>query len=301
MTQSLRPLLAASISSALDLKKLNYPLIVSPKLDGVRCMIHPTLGAVSRSFKPLPNEYLQSQMKVPDAWYLDGELIVGDATAHNVFNTTQSGVMTGSGAPIFTYLVFDDWSFDDKPYSERLELAKVKVTKLQTEHGMGFVVHHEYGWAQTESDVIAFEEAYLAKGYEGIMLRATYGKYKYGRSTLREQILLKWKRVEDAEAVVIGFAPLERNQNPQDRDAFGLAKRSSHAAGRVADELLGALLVEHPTFGTFSIGSGFDVALRQEVWANQSRYLGKVVTFKFQPVGVKEKPRFPIFKGFRED
>jgi len=51
-----RPMLAVAIK---DLDDLDYPLYVSPKLDGIRCLIHPELGPVSRKFKPIPNDHIR--------------------------------------------------------------------------------------------------------------------------------------------------------------------------------------------------------------------------------------------------
>jgi DNA ligase-1 len=50
----------------------------------------------------------------------------------------------------------------------------------------------------------------------------------------------------------------------------------------------------------FGIGSGFDQATRQSLWDNRQNMLGKVVTYKYFSIGVKDKPRFPVFKGFRD-
>jgi DNA ligase-1 len=133
------------------------------------------------------------------------------------------------------------------------------------------------------------------------MLRDPQGIYKSGRSTLKQQILIKLKRLCDDEATIIGFEALNRNQNPKTLDAFGLAKRSSVSANKVPDNLLGKLQVRSTTFGDFSIGSGFDVDLRTHIWNNQEAYLGKVVCFKYQKVGTIVAPRHPIYKGLRGD
>jgi len=59
----------------------------------------------------------------------------------------------------------------------------------------------------------AFEAACLRDGFEGVMLRSPSGRYKFGRSTLKENLLLKLKRFEDAEAQIIGFEELSHNAN----------------------------------------------------------------------------------------
>ncbi len=300
-----RPLLAAPIESEDDLSKLRYPLMVSPKLDGIRLRMDPELMAVSRQHKPIPNIHIQNVVAQNISWmkYLDGEIIIGDPTAPDVFNKTQSAVMSHGGQPTLSYYVFDHWfnptaSFAIR-YSHAKDIFHAFQTTLHETSGELHLVPQDI--VQTPEDVLKWEVRYLQLGYEGLILRDPRAPYKNGRSTFREQILLKFKRVADAEAVVVGFEPLQRNNNEQTRDAFGLAKRSSHRAGKTTVELLGNLIVEHPTYGQFAIGSGFDVATREHIWQNQEAYKGKTVSFKYQPIGMLNKPRFPIWKGLRED
>ena len=71
------------------------------------------------------------------------------------------------------------------------------------------------------------ESACLEFGYEGIMLRDPNGTYKFGRSTARDNILLKVKRFLDDEAEVIGIEEKMSNQNVAEKDNFGRTERSS--------------------------------------------------------------------------
>ena len=50
----------------------------------------------------------------------------------------------------------------------------------------------------------------------------------------------------------------------------------------------------------FRIGTGFDQADRDSLWRAEGGVLGRIVKYKFFPVGVKEKPRHPVFLGFRD-
>ena len=43
---------------------------------------------------------------------LDGEIIVGPATAEDVYRVTNSAVMSRDGEPDFTYWLFDKWCGD---------------------------------------------------------------------------------------------------------------------------------------------------------------------------------------------
>jgi len=274
-----------------DLSKLRYPVAVTPKIDGIRCLIVDGV-AVSRSWKPIRNRHVQALLEgLPDG--LDGELVVVGGT----FQDTTSGIMSEWGTPTFTYQVFDwaGWAKHDlrEGYLKRVLLLSALYTgRWPVEKVLPQIV-------ASEADLEDAERMYLSYGHEGIMIRDPDGPYKEGRSTTREGYLLKLKRFVDTEAVVIGFEELLLNQNEATRNAFGHTTRSADQAGLVRGSTLGALLVHHPTFGTFSVGTGFSAAQRGEIWHHQLKYLNRVAKIKYQEVGILEKPRFPVFIGFR--
>ena len=39
--------------------------------------------------------------------------------------------------------------------------------------------------------------------------------------------------------------------------------------------------------------------MRMEIWSNQEKYLNQIIKYKYFSVGVKDKPRHPVFQGFR--
>lgn len=298
-----RPLLAATIENNEQLDALTYPMIASPKVDGIRCINHPSLGPITRSCKPIANLHIRSSLFIIACSDLDGELVSGPIAAPDVFNRTTSAVMTQSGDPEFMYHIFDSSILSEGvPYEKRLKDLGPRVKALR-DSGIDYVKELTHTIVYCPDDVLTLEQVWLPKGFEGVMLRSPSGKYKQNRSTLKEQILLKLKRFTDAEAEVIGFEPLERNTNPQTRDLRGLAERSDHKAGKVQVETLGNLLVRDISgrFGEFSVGSGYDADTRATIWRDRERYIGKIIKYKFQEVGILEAPRFPIFLGFRED
>ena len=285
-----RPLLAAKTTDA-DLTKLRYPMLASPKIDGVRALVVDG-RLMSRSMKPIPNRYVQSILGFPSLNGLDGELVCGNPWDKNLMQQTTSGVMSHGGQPNVTYHVFDRWDSDSVFYDRWDSLASF--------HDIGAVRQVPHTYVYSLEDVLALEKQYVEIGYEGLMLRDPNGKYKQNRSTLREGILLKVKRFQDSEAEVLDWEPLQRNLNEQVQDERGYAKRSSEQAGKVPDSLIGSLLVRDITTGIiFSIGSGFTEAQRVHLFEQRHRIRGKIVKYKSFNIGVKEKPRFPIFLGFR--
>lgn len=284
----MKPMLASPAEALIRL-----PALLSPKLDGIRCLIIDGV-AVGRSLKPLPNKHVQQLLGHQKLNGLDGELIVGLATAKDVFQVTSSGVMSIEGNPEVVFYVFDDFH-EPGGFQRRLRTAHRRIKNVRCCHP----VHHHL--IEVADDLNHWEEVYLTLGYEGVMLRSLDGPYKHGRSTAKEGYLLKVKRFEDAEAEVIGFSQLMTNTNEAKRNELGHLERSSHKAGKVGAGTLGALQVRDlKTEVEFDIGTGFTADQRQLLWVARQTLIGRVVKYKSQPTGVKEKPRFPVFLGFRD-
>ena len=278
---------------AVDTTKLVFPIYASPKLDGIRVIIKDN-QVLSRNGKPIPNIFVQSLLKSYHG--LDGELIVGHPTHPNVFQLTTSGVMSIEGTPNVRLYVFDCWYAEggiDTRYNEVLKITR-NSSKADIEVVPQIIIN-------SLEELYKFEEDCLEKGYEGVMLRYPNAPYKNGRSTVKEGALLKLKRFSDSEAYILGMEPLLRNHNEPTKNALGHTERSSHIYNKVADDLLGALNVKDIHTGVeFSIGSGFTEEQRREIWNKQAELIGSIVKYKYFEVGVKDKPRFPTFCGFRD-
>lgn len=296
-----RPMLAAKTTDS-DLQRLRYPLLLSPKIDGIRALGRDG-KLLSRSMKLIPNQHVQRYFGQHGLHGLDGELVCGNPYDRNLMQKTTSAVMTHTGTPDVTWWVFDFWPYPDKPFHERIKMVSSIVDYWETVTDSDIKVRpltHEL--ISSYDELLEREQYYLGLGYEGVMLRKLDGPYKQNRSTVREGWLLKVKRFTDAEAEVVDYEPLYRNLNAQVRDERGYAKRSTHQDNRVADELLGSLIVRCKVSGvTFSVGSGFTESQRVELWDRRHTLPGRIVKYKcFNVTGVKDKPRFPIFVGFRD-
>lgn len=269
---------------------LDYPLLAQPKFDGIRCIIVDGV-ALSNTLKPIRNRHVQAlASSLPSG--LDGELIAGEN-----FQDTSSNIMSGDGNENFTYYVFDLFS-SSRPYRDRArDLQEIFIETIQDPR----VLLVQDVLIKDEKRLASYEEQILSQGHEGVMLRSPNGLYKFGRSTLKEQYLMKRKPFVDDEAFIIGFEEQMENQNEQTLDGRGLAIRSSHAENKLGKNTLGALVVRNTHFGIFRIGTGLGLtdSLRQDIWNNQHRYEHQIITFKYQKHGTKDKPRTPIFLRFR--
>ena len=290
MINNIRPLLSCEV----PLDMVNFPIYVSTKFDGIRALVID--GVVySRSLKPIRNKHVQQLFGKEEYNGFDGELIVGDIYAKDVFQKTTSGVMSEDGEPDITYYVFDIFTNNTETYKERLYNLNDKLVLDQFPN----VVATQQLYIQTKEELTELLSKEKVKGGEGLIGRNPYGIYKYGRSTPKEQLSMKFKFFEQGEFEVVGFTERMHNTNEQKRDELGYAERSSAKDGLVPMDTLGSLILKYGST-TFSCGTGFDDKLRKEIWDNMGLYLGKLASIRYMSVGSKDLPRVPSFIGFRD-
>lgn len=297
-----------------DLTKLRFPILVSPKLDGIRC-VKLNGKALSRKLLPIPNNFVRNwiEKNLPDG--IDGELMLSSMQAAT-FNEVQSAIMSVEGEPDFVFCAFDCTTASSVNLNQTRDCSSLPFRDRfaflsQTKWCLGDdwlrlrVVPHEETYSVDRLLEMASE--FCAAGFEGAMIRDPNGPYKFGRSTEREGYLLKLKSFVDEEAVVIGVVEQFENTNEATVNELGQTKRSSAKAGKVPKGVLGALVCRFDDGTEFEVGSGFTDAQRVEYW-NEERFeqvRRLPVTVKHQPPpgGRKkgEAPRFPVFKGFRHD
>jgi len=278
----------SKLVSPFDMKK--WPKLASVKFDGIRGVTGEE-GLLSNSLKKIPNLYVQHALSnLPP--FLDGELVLkGDAG--KVYDNNQSAFMRRTGQPDFEFKVFDYAFAPNDKFVRRL----VDAQDLCADHEHAVVVEHTL--ITTAPQAVDLYEQARAEGYEGLILRDPIAIYKYGRSTLNQELGMKMKPFDPDEAIVIGFTELHHNDNDQTLNEMGYAVRSKHQDNRIASGMMGSLVCNYHG-NMFKIGTGFNIAKRVEIWHNQTDYVGKIVRFKHQGVTKDGVPRGPaVFLGWR--
>jgi DNA ligase-1 len=289
-----KPMLATAIE---DTSTLKFPVLVSIKLDGIRATVQGG-RLLSRSLKEIPNRHIQKKFKnFPEG--LDGELIYGDPAHPDCYRTTTSIVMSEDKDPAGVKF----WAFDTfEPGGFEKRHGYVDEIVFHLDDPDVEIVYHRL--IKNEEELLRYEAAALEAGHEGVMVRSLNGPYKQGRSSVKEGYLLKLKRFKDAEAEIVGFEEEQENTNEAKTNALGRTERSSKKEGMIGKGTLGkfeVLGVSGPHRGiNFSIGGGFTAVMREEYWKNRKKLIGKIVKFKYFPSGSKDRPRFPVFLGFRD-
>lgn len=283
-----------------QLKQIRYPVYGSPKLDGIRALCTGT-EVLSSSLKKIGNKYIQKCLSHEAYAGLDGELVVGVPyneyeEEDDVFHRTSGAVRRSDGSPAFLFYVFDDFTAPHLSYQKRW---LQNMEDINLDH----VIVLQQWRLDTPQEVIAFETECIEQGYEGIMIRSPLTPYKEGRTTFKEQSIFKRKPILDDEAIIVACYEQMENLNEKVTNELGLSKRSGHAENKVGKATLGGFVCRSNLWkDTFNCGTiiGGTIALRDEIWRNQDKYIGRTIKYKYQAVGNIDKPRQPIMKGFRD-
>jgi DNA ligase-1 len=234
---------------------------LSEKLDGVRAywdgrQFLSRLGNVFHA----PDWFVEGLPEQP----LDGELWVD----RQAFQRTVSIVRRQDKSDHWRqirYLVFDMPAVA-APFEERLAELRDRLASLRSQ----FATPHDHQQCRGLDHLREELARVNAIGGEGLMLREPGSRYEAGRSST----LLKVKTFHDAEARVVEHLP---------------------GAGRHKGRL-GAVLAELPDGTSFSIGTGFSDAQREN-----PPPVGSIVTFRYQELSDRGVPRFPSFVRVRAD
>lgn len=294
-----RPMLAATLNEAAiaGLFKRIPVIFAMQKIDGVRGLCFNGFSddkpvILSRALKPLPNTYLQAMFAQNLLLGLDGEFIATGVEENSA--NTVSVVMTRDRDAPLKWLLFDDVSCPIDPYYKRYERMVQRISPTR------YLANLPYAECRNPAELLAFETFVLDQKGEGVIIRDPMAPYKNGRSSLSEGGMLKLKRFHDGEAIVQDFVELEINHNTSNINELGLTGRGSFGSGKLSGGKMGALIVKEAQTGIeFNIGSGFTDKERRDIWARRSDYRGKIVKYKSQLAGVKDKPRHPVFIGWR--
>jgi DNA ligase-1 len=253
-------------------KGFGFPCFVQPKLDGTRAVGMPGKGIFSRLRKTFPHmEHILAEMaQLPAELILDGELYTSELTFQEIVGLVKKETLKPGDAEKqlkIKYHVYD--LMNGRTFQERY----AELERLFQSRCFQHLVLVPTKSCSSESQMKEQHAAFVADGFEGIMLRSPTGAYKHSRSA----DLLKYKEFFDAEYEVVGF-----------KEGEGQEK------GCV---LWTCKTKEGKTFHCRPRGTRED---RVELFQNGSEYVGKKLTVRFQEETDDGLPRFPVGIAFRD-
>lgn len=249
-----------------------FPCYVQPKLDGTRAVGMPGKGIFSRLRKTFPHmgHILGELAQLPEDLILDGELYTNELTFQEIVGLVKKETLKAGDAEKqlkIKYHVYD--LIASRPYEARKGMLEALFASRRFQH----LVLVPTSRCESEAQMKQQHNAYVADGFEGIMLRAPSGDYKHSRSA----DLLKYKEFFDAEYEVVGF----KEGEGQEKGCVLWMCRTEE--GR-----------------TFHCRPRGTRESRMELFQNGSEYVGKKLTIRFQELTDEGLPRFPVGIAFRD-
>ena len=215
MTTFKRPMLAASLlPSGVEhtdenilsaMQRLKYPVLVTIKKDGIRAIrLNRTL--LSRTLKQIPNKSIcERAAKLPGGY--DMELWNPVLTYDEVESIVMSREHPRSSE--IQFHILDSCAYDNATYEQR-------CWNILKDVSCWSVCPFEFtfpAWFDKPDLLFAWFRLAEIDGHEGICFRTPDSPYKQGRSTLREQYLVKLCRYLREEVTVVGLVEQMENCN----------------------------------------------------------------------------------------
>ena len=293
-----KPMLASN--TTIDIKTLKYPLLVSYKLDGIRCLFF--CGHMySRSLKSFPNiqlrkrfEYL-AKLSYEKNIILDGELLSKSLTFNELSGLTrQLDKELPEDLNFYCFDVIKDQNFNQN-FQERVKLVinigysdYVQIVKQKLLY--------------TVEEVNKYYEEALDWGCDGLILRDPNGKYKFGRGTVKEGLIYKMKPFMTFDAIIndVIQATEVREGAEKKINELGRSVTSKKKDDRILIEKASAFVVKYEGLD-LKVTIAMTDEEKEEVWHNRKKYIGRTIEYKGMLVGSKDLPRHPVFLRFRDD
>ena len=310
--KAFKPILAPNDQPNLD--ELNYPLLASYKLDGIRCIFYKG-QLLSRSLKQIQNKQLREKFEPVRAYseehnvILDGEIYSPELTFQEItsfvmtkdFEDVKSVKKYGEVKKIPEHLKFHCFdSIEDDNRDEQFS-DRAKYVEFSMQHYDDCVAVRQSLVNSADEVEELFEQA-LSDDNEGLILRSLDGRYKCGRGTLKEGLIYKVKpyRTFDAEVTGVVQSTVVDPNAEKKTNELGRSVTSKKKDDRILIEKASAFNVEYE-------GKELKVVLamtdeeKEEVWKNRDSYIGRWIQYKGMLVGAKDVPRHPVMERFRDD
>ncbi len=247
-------------------KKIEFPVYVQPKLNGMRMLFDGENGW-SRGNKEVIPEVIQHLKFDTGGFILDGELML----PNNVLlqeSMTAIKKYRPELSPKLLYHVYDIVD-SELPYAKRQQIihdifhsAPKNVVRVPT-------------WeAHNESDVLVWHKSFTRDGFEGTMIRNPDMPYEIGK---RSYSLLKLKDFVDAEYRIV---------NVVDGDG--------------SDVGLAIFELETDSGERFNCRPEGSQENRADLFKNRRELVGKYLTVRYQELSKDGIPIFPVGVSIRE-
>ena len=253
-------------------KSIKFPCYAQRKYDGTRCVAISGKGLFSRNKKRYPHlDHIVAEInKLPSTIILDGELYSDTLTFQEIVGIVKRETLKEGDEKKQLQIKLHVYDIINKaPYEERYANLQILFNKYKFKH-----------LVLVKSDICESEEAmkelharYVTESYEGLMLRNKTGLYKNSRSV----DLQKFKAFETEEFKIVGFKE-----------------------GTAAEAGCVIWVCEAENGQQFACRPRGTREAREVLYLDGDKYLGKMLTVRYQEMTDSNVPRFPVGIAIRD-
>ena len=272
-----RPMLAHSFDKrSKDMPFTSGNVIAQRKLDGVRCVFIPKKGGYSRNGLRFPHlEHIQAEVdKLSPEHILDGELYSDTLSFQEIVGLVKKVTLKPEDEARLLQIHLCVYDLVMPGHSNKMRNGFLEhiFEALHGQKGILRLLPSEP--CASLEDVKRLHAAYVAEGYEGLILRNLEGRYAVGQ---RSKYLQKYKEFLDEEFEITGHTMGDGVEagcviwtcKTKEGLLFSVRPRGTHEARR------GAV-------------------------ATAAAQVGKKITIRFQEWTDDKKPRFPVGLAIRD-
>lgn len=240
-----------------SLEAIKYPVLVTPKIKGVRCLTVGDGHPMSIDLQQIPNFFIWDELEQYGMGGLDGVLTIEGELDKNV--VVDAIMVDVESRHDFEYHIFDLWAMPIDDYDDRV----ANLTRLLPRPRPQMIQLHSPAAVYDTDGLVNYWTQCVDHGYDGVMIRQPDGKYtKFGTGMLVD---LSMHRT--ATAMI-----LKAKGNNGELDAFVVKDRSGNE---------------------FDVAHGYTAAQREFFWKTRKQHVGYDLTYRYNPGG--PAPRNPVF------
>jgi DNA ligase-1 len=206
------PMLAHELKPKV-LEKLEFPVDVQPKLDGVRCLAHwkgDSVHLMSRGGKTYDVAHISKALEsiLQPNWVLDGEIYLYGLPLQDINKLVKKHrdkpiKDIGYCSTDLEYWVYDTFCTEGDYLQTRHWSARLRTLKMGTSiPSSGSIKRIPTHQVESRQELMAAHQTFNTEGYEGTIIRLHNGLYELGH---RSRSLLKYKDFQDDEFEIVGF------------------------------------------------------------------------------------------------
>ncbi len=272
-----------------NIKHIEFPCSVQPKLDGIRCISKLNLDSKILDYKSRTGKEFQTLngltndlLRLNSIHTLDGEIYTKDISFERICSAVRGNkIINQELASQLEYWIYDMAipKYDFKERNNYLKELFKYAGKFDKERNLwvcGKLIYCPTEEVNTHEEIKQFHQEYIIDGYEGTMIRNNNSPYKF--SSTRSNNLLKLKDFVDDEFEIVNVI----EGSGKDAGTAIYVCRSNN------------------NMRTFKARPTGTAEHRAKLYENGNDAIGKKLTIKFQNLTRYGIPRFPVGIGIRD-